>query len=89
MKNWEREYDDDEPRKPRYMRCRDRMCGADDCPNCHPENFRGGVFIDNQPDDDKKEHQKQFLRAPHGQKSRVVTTKKAKAKKQRKLEKYG
>jgi hypothetical protein len=20
------------------MRCSDRMCGADDCPNCHPEN---------------------------------------------------
>lgn len=22
------------------------MCGADDCPNCHPENFRGGIYID-------------------------------------------
>lgn len=24
-----------EPRKPRG--CSDRMCGADDCPTCHPE----------------------------------------------------
>jgi hypothetical protein len=22
------------------MRCRDRMCGADDCIRCHPEGYR-------------------------------------------------
>ncbi len=26
-------------RTPKLIRCADRMCGADDCPNCHPENF--------------------------------------------------
>lgn len=25
------------PRRPRLIRCRDRMCGADDCPNCRGE----------------------------------------------------
>jgi len=39
--------------------CRDRMCGADDCPNCHPENFMGVtyVFDDNEagPEDDDDE----------------------------------
>ncbi len=29
-----------------YGKCPDRMCGADDCPNCHPENFRGGAYIE-------------------------------------------
>lgn len=24
--------------------CPDRMCGADDCPRCHPENFKDGVY---------------------------------------------
>lgn len=24
------------------IRCHDRMCGAEDCPNCHPENFAPG-----------------------------------------------
>lgn len=35
----------DEPRRKRYIRCSDRMCGADDCQNCHPENFQGGVYV--------------------------------------------
>ena len=30
----------------RYIQCPDRMCGADDCPRCRPENFRGGVYIE-------------------------------------------
>ena len=25
------------PHKPKYIRCADCMCGAEDCPNCHPE----------------------------------------------------
>lgn len=25
------------PRRRRALACHDRMCGADDCPNCHPE----------------------------------------------------
>ena len=29
----------------RYIQCPDRMCGADDCPRCRPENFRGGVYL--------------------------------------------
>ncbi len=33
------------PRRKRYIQCSDRMCGADDCPNCRPENFRGGVYV--------------------------------------------
>jgi hypothetical protein len=44
------ELDEDEiaeftPRRPHYIRCSDRMCGADDCPNCHPENFNDGVLV--------------------------------------------
>lgn len=26
-----------------YYRCPDRLCGAIDCPNCHPGNFQDGV----------------------------------------------
>jgi hypothetical protein len=22
------------------------MCGCEDCPTCHPENFRNGVYMD-------------------------------------------
>ena len=29
----------------RYIQCPDMMCGADDCPRCRPENFRGGVYL--------------------------------------------
>jgi hypothetical protein len=43
MRNYAEEYD--EPRRKRYIQCSDRMCGADDCPNCRPGNFRGGVYI--------------------------------------------
>jgi hypothetical protein len=32
--------------RPRYLSCPDRMCGAWDCPRCHPENFRNGVYIE-------------------------------------------
>ena len=34
----------------KYYSCPDRMCGANDCPNCMPGNFRGGVLIEDQPD---------------------------------------
>ncbi len=27
------------------MKCSDRMCGADDCERCHPENFDGTVYL--------------------------------------------
>ena len=30
----------------RYVQCTDRMCGADDCPNCRPENFQGEVYFE-------------------------------------------
>jgi hypothetical protein len=35
------------------IRCSDRMCGADDCPNCHPENFSpaGRYYLDDDRDD--------------------------------------
>jgi len=37
------------PRKRKVVRCHDRMCGAEDCPNCHPENFTGAdTFTDYQ-----------------------------------------
>ena len=29
----------------KIIKCSDRMCGADDCPKCHPENFRNGVYL--------------------------------------------
>ena len=31
--------DEFEPRRKRRYRCSDRMCGAEDCENCHPEAF--------------------------------------------------
>jgi len=45
-------YDDDydEPSPKRYKKCSDRMCGAEDCPNCHPENFQGGIYYEDLPD---------------------------------------
>jgi hypothetical protein len=54
MKNYKDEYDEYErpPRRKRYIQCSDRMCGAEDCSNCRPENFRGGVYVDDpQPDE--------------------------------------
>lgn len=30
----------------KFPRCRDGLCGALDCPRCHPENFRGGIYLD-------------------------------------------
>lgn len=31
-------------------RCADRMCGADDCSNCHPGNFKNGRYIMDDPE---------------------------------------
>jgi len=31
--------------------CLDRMCGAEDCPRCHPGNFVDGVFVDDIEDE--------------------------------------
>ena len=33
------------------IRCSDRMCGADDCPNCRPENFQDGKYINCEPEE--------------------------------------
>jgi hypothetical protein len=42
-------------RKPKYIGCSDRMCGALDCPRCHPENFKGGVYWEDvERDEDEK-----------------------------------
>jgi hypothetical protein len=27
-----------------YIRCKDGLCGADDCPTCRPGNFTDGVW---------------------------------------------
>ena len=32
-----------------YYSCNDGCCGADDCPKCHPGNFRGGIHVDDLP----------------------------------------
>ena len=29
----------------KVYQCSDRMCGATDCKTCHPENYRGDVYI--------------------------------------------
>jgi hypothetical protein len=39
----------------KYTSCRDRMCGADDCRNCHPGNFIDGVFYEDIPDEEEGE----------------------------------
>jgi hypothetical protein len=39
------DYDEQELKPKRYQQCRDRMCGAGDCPLCNPSNFFGGVYI--------------------------------------------
>lgn len=39
------DFDERAPRKKRYIQCSDRMCGADDCQNCRPGNFSGGVYV--------------------------------------------
>lgn len=28
-----------------HYRCINRLCGADDCSNCHPENYVEGCYI--------------------------------------------
>jgi hypothetical protein len=44
-------FPDDPPRARRYTRCIDRMCGATDCPACHPSHFTGGIYIGDAHDD--------------------------------------
>ena len=39
----------------RYHKCHDRMCGAEDCPRCHPGNFVDGVFVDDIEEDEDDE----------------------------------
>jgi hypothetical protein len=34
------------------------MCGADDCPNCRPENFLGGVYFRDIQETETNEEQK-------------------------------
>lgn len=49
------EDDDDRPeQKKRYRRCKDRTCGADDCPTCHPATY------DQPQNSDEREQQEQF-----------------------------
>jgi hypothetical protein len=31
------------------------MCGAEDCPRCHPGNFIDGVFVDDIEEDEDEE----------------------------------
>lgn len=38
-------FDDEREPRPRYIKCADGFCGADDCPRCRPWNFRGGVYV--------------------------------------------
>lgn len=38
--------DERPPRRKHYIQCADRMCGADDCPRCRPENFVAGVYFE-------------------------------------------
>jgi len=53
-------------RPKRYYKCSDRMCGAEDCPRCHPGNFVNGVFVDDieeeeevdEVDDEEEENEK-------------------------------
>ena len=39
----------------RKYRCTDRMCGCPDCSTCHPENFRNGVYIDEERQAEEKD----------------------------------
>jgi hypothetical protein len=48
-------YDDERPRRRRRISCSDRMCGADDCQLCRPENFRGGAYIQDIRDEEAEE----------------------------------
>jgi len=40
--------------KPHAYSCVDRMCGVDDCKNCHPENFRRGIFTGDTENEDEE-----------------------------------
>jgi len=46
------ERDEFRPRRKKLLRCRDRMCGADDCPNCHPEIMQTWPYGWRTPSDD-------------------------------------
>ena len=67
MRNYEEEYD--EPRRKRHIQCSDRMCGADDCPNCRPGNFRGGVYIGDIEEAEAAEAQE--TESPNGPRSAI------------------
>lgn len=38
----------DEPKKPRYTACADRVCGAEDCPTCRPGTYRDADQIEDE-----------------------------------------
>ncbi|MFZ4536878.1 hypothetical protein [Propionivibrio sp.] len=40
-----------------YHKCNDRMCGAEDCPRCHPGNFVDGIFIDDIEEDEETDEE--------------------------------
>jgi hypothetical protein len=40
-----------------YHKCLDRMCGAEDCPRCRPENFIGGIFVDDIEEDEETDEE--------------------------------
>ena len=48
--------------KTKHISCGDRMCGADDCPNCRPGNFRGGEYIGDIEDLEETERQAEIDR---------------------------
>jgi len=41
---WDDRDDDYREQVRSYVRCHDGLCGADDCPNCHPGHFQVGVW---------------------------------------------
>ena len=52
----DRDARDEEPKR-RYYTCPDRMCGADDCPRCRPNNFLEGVYIGDIEEAENKENE--------------------------------
>jgi hypothetical protein len=41
---WDERDDDYREEVRNYIRCKDGLCGADDCQNCRPGNFTDGVW---------------------------------------------
>jgi len=52
----DQDFDERPPKRKGYTRCKDRMCGALDCPTCYPLTYMNWDKDDNDPHESHMEN---------------------------------